>query len=590
MKPKSMSFPKILKRTLSYGFQKLPGYFVYYILISLCLAALNFLSIDIIKRMFDTVSLAFSTGVWEGTISIILLGGLVLVLFQFISGYHSFLNEDYFLQFISKILKDMNAKAGRLELIEFESIELYEKISLAIGGVHHAIKSTILLLNGVIFHLVFFISISVYFFSIKPILVLLCFLFFIPKFISQLIKGSNLYKLQEDLVQTTREMEYYQKCLTDKEYYKETKTLEARPYFFSLYQSKLRECNQKEWKANLKIGMIDLLLSFITYLGYIGSFVLITYFLLKGELSIGIFAAVYYSLNKLMNSMSDMMELFGSIYQNANLAGKLYDYLEIPENPTETVELPPLEKITLRDVSFTYPYRNKESLKNINLEIYKGSKLAIVGANGSGKTTLVKIITGLFQTSGGEIFYNDINLSGKQKNLYSKISAVFQNFGKYKLTLRENVILSEIEKPYDVEYLNTTLDKSGFNRNKDGLTEGVETMMCRSFGGIDLSGGEWQRLAIARGLYKTNDLIVLDEPTSAIDPIEETNVYKRFNEISKDKTTIFVTHRLASVKSADRIIVMDSGAILEEGSHEQLIALKGKYHEMYMSQAEWYVR
>lgn len=233
MKPKSMSFPKILKRTLSYGFQKLPGYFVYYILISLCLAALNFLSIDIIKRMFDTVSLAFSTGVWEGTISIILLGGLVLVLFQFISGYHSFLNEDYFLQFISKILKDMNAKAGRLELIEFESIELYEKISLAIGGVHHAIKSTILLLNGVIFHLVFFISISVYFFSIKPILVLLCFLFFIPKFISQLIKGSNLYKLQEDLVQTTREMEYYQKCLTDKEYYKETKTLEARPYFLA---------------------------------------------------------------------------------------------------------------------------------------------------------------------------------------------------------------------------------------------------------------------------------------------------------------------------------------------------------------------
>ncbi|WP_179088218.1 MULTISPECIES: ABC transporter ATP-binding protein [Paenibacillus] len=580
-----------MSRTLSYGFQKLPGYFIFYIFISLCLAALNFLSIDIMKRMFDTVSMAFISGKWGEAASIIVWAGLILIVYQFIDGYHNFLNEDYFLKFMSKILKDMNAKAGRLELIEFESVELYEKISMAIGGVHHAIKSTILLLNGVIFHLVFFVSISIYFFSIKPILVLLCFLFFIPKFISQLIKGSNLYKLQEELVQSTREMEYYQKCLTDKEYYKETKTLNARSYFFDLYKEKLHQCNQKEWKANLKIGLVDLLLSFITYLGYIGSFALITYSLLNGDLSIGIFAAVYYSLNKLMNGMSDMMELFGNIYQNANLAGKLYDYLAIPESSGEEIQLPELEKLTLRNVSFTYPYKDKESLRNIDLEIAKGTKLAIVGTNGSGKTTLVKIIMGLFRMSEGEVLYNDVSMSNvQQKSMYSRISAVFQNFGKYKLTLKENVMLSEIDKPYDGEYFDSTLTKSGFNNNKDGLKDGIETMMCRSFGGIDLSGGEWQRLAIARGLYKSSDLIVLDEPTSAIDPIEEANVYKRFNEIAKDKTTIFVTHRLASVKSADRIIVLDSGSILEDGSHEQLMSQKGKYYEMYMSQAEWYVR
>lgn len=193
-----------MSRTLSYGFQKLPGYFIFYIFISLCLAALNFLSIDIMKRMFDTVSMAFISGKWGEAASIIVWAGLILIVYQFIDGYHNFLNEDYFLKFMSKILKDMNAKAGRLELIEFESVELYEKISMAIGGVHHAIKSTILLLNGVIFHLVFFVSISIYFFSIKPILVLLCFLFFIPKFISQLIKApictnyrKSLYRARE---------------------------------------------------------------------------------------------------------------------------------------------------------------------------------------------------------------------------------------------------------------------------------------------------------------------------------------------------------------------------------------------------------
>lgn len=160
----------------------------------------------------------------------------------------------------------------------------------------------------------------------------------------------------------------------------------------------------KKRKVNLKIGFIDLLLSFSTYLGYIGSFKLITFYLINGDLSIGVFAAVYYSLNKLMKGMSDRIELFGSIYHNANLSSKLYDYLEIPEQNREEVDFPKFEKIKLMDVSFRYPYRDKDSLKNINLEITKGSKLAIVGPNGSGKTTLVKIIMGLFRHLGGEVF------------------------------------------------------------------------------------------------------------------------------------------------------------------------------------------
>lgn len=591
MKNNILPFYKIFLRTISYGFKKLPGYFVY-VVISLLLSGLNFLSIYIVQRLFDTISEMVTYNLWDSSgLNIIIITGIIFVLYNLVKEVHGYININYFMMFISKILKDMNAKAGRLGLIEFESLELYKNISMAIGGVHHAIKSTISLLNGVIFHLTFFISIGIYFFSIKPILVVLCFLFFIPKILSQIIKGSKLYNLQDKLVNIQREYNYYQKCLTDKEFVKETKTLRAVSYFLECYDKKLKIYNKEQLNTELKIALIDLFLSFITYIGYAGSFAILVYYLLQGDISIGVFASVYYSLNKLMDSMKDMVELFGSIYENITLAGKLYDFLDMPERTGKDISLPPLEKISMQDVSFIYPYAERSSLENVTLEIEKGTRVAIVGINGSGKTTLIKLLLGLIQPSKGKVMFNDINIDEvAPKYLYSKSSAVFQNYGRYKLSLKENIMLSDIYRKASNDDINNVIEKSGFNLNKKSFSYSMDTILSREFGGIDLSGGEWQRLAIARGLYKVSELIVLDEPTSAIDPIEEASVYNRFIEISKGKTAVIVTHRLGSVKSADRIIVMDKGRVIEDGSHSELIEKGGLYAKMFLSQAQWYRR
>jgi ATP-binding cassette subfamily B protein len=561
-------------------------------MLSLLLSAVNFISIYIIQKMFDVISDAVAGNHWtRTTLSLIIVTGAVMVVNNIIKGIHGYFSENYFMQFMSKILKDMNAKAGKLDLVDYESMEFYQKINMAIGGVHYAIKSTISLLNGVIFHVSFFISVTIYFFSIKPSLVLLCFLIFIPKFVSQLVRGSQIYKIQEKLADRKRKFDYYQKCLVDKEYFKETKTYRGIPYFMGKYSESLQGYNRQQWHTELKIAYIDLFLSCLTYLGYVGSFILLVNYLLDGAISIGIFTAVYYSLNKLMNSMKEMVELFGTIYQNSSLAGKLYDFLELPERSGREHFFTTVEKVTLDNVSFSYPYTYKRSLDQVSLEIEKGTKLAIVGVNGAGKTTLVKLLSGLLQPTEGKVLYNGTDIGDiSPKSTFSRTSAVFQNFGRYKLTLKENVILSDIEKEVKEADITDKLEQSGFEYHKIEQPDVMETMLSREFGGIDLSGGQWQRLAIARGLYRSNDMIILDEPTSAIDPIEEAHLYDRFIQMSQGKTAIIVTHRLGSVKLADRIIVMEGGKIIEQGSHEELMKMGGVYTSMFLSQAEWYNR
>lgn len=591
MENKSMPFYKVLFRTLKYGYSKLPLYFIWFILVCFVLAVVNFLSIQVVQNLFDSIIVVVKTKEWSSAISSIISTGLVFVIYNIILELHALLKWYYFMAFMSKILKDMNAKAGRLSLIHFESIELYDQIDLAKGGVRFALNSTIDLINGTIYYSLFFVSILIYFISIQPMFIVICALCFFPQIFSQMIKGSKLYRTQEKTVTSQRESEYFRSCLTEKEYYKETKTLDVKDYFFQRYLEKLKLFNKEKWNTEVKIGFIDSVLTLITLAAYIGSFVLLAYYLIHGDISIGAFSGIFYSLNRLMDCTKEMVNIYGSVYQNASLAGKLYDFLELPEDGGEDRKIEVIRDITLNDLSFCYPYKEENALERINLRIKAGEHVALVGLNGSGKSTLIKIILGLFNPTQGQVFYDDEDISKiKSENVFTKSSAVFQNFGKYKLTLKENVILSEVQKMENESVIKEKMDLVGFIYERQGIDGNLNTMLSKEFDGIDLSGGEWQRLAIARGLYRTSELIVLDEPTAAIDPIEEANVYKRFKQISEGKTSIIVTHRLGSAKDASRIIVLDHGKVIEDGSHEELLEKDNLYAKMFRAQAEWYER
>ena len=249
-------------------------------------------------------------------------------------------------------------------------------------------------------------------------------------------------------------------------------------------------------------------------------------------------------------------------------------------------DMPKEFDIRLKHIGFTYPMSKKEALSDISLTLYQGQTVALVGENGSGKTTLCRVLMGLYQPDKGEIFYGDHLLSTLE---LMNISAVFQKYCRYKMTVSENIQLGEFWKKTDEKELKGICKDVGIHLEQEHFTNGIYTMLGREFDGIELSGGQWQRIAIARGLFKNSNMIILDEPTAAIDPLEETRLYQDFAKICKNKTAVIVTHRLASARIADRVIVMKEGKVIQDGSHEQLISVEGEYKKMYEEQKKWYV-
>lgn len=247
-------------------------------------------------------------------------------------------------------------------------------------------------------------------------------------------------------------------------------------------------------------------------------------------------------------------------------------------------------EIEFKDVSFKYPNTNNYIINHLNLKIDKKMKLAIVGLNGAGKTTIVKLLCGMFDIDEGEILINGKNIKNyNRKTLYAIFSIVFQDVNIFAFTIAENIALKEDSK-IDYDKLNMAIDKAGLREKIDSLPLREKTMMLKNIdtAGIELSGGESQKLAIARAIYNDGNCLILDEPTSALDALAEAEIYEKFSQITSDKTTIFISHRLASTKFCDKIALFDKAGLKEFGTHEELMKLKGLYYEMFLVQGKYY--
>ena len=259
----------------------------------------------------------------------------------------------------------------------------------------------------------------------------------------------------------------------------------------------------------------------------------------------------------------------------------------MPEDVTGSQPFKGLQgEFKLENVQFSYPNAKEPALDGVNLTIRKGEKLALIGENGCGKTTLVKLLLGIYPASGGSISVDGFPLADIQKDsFWKKVSIVAQDFVSYKLTLRENVGISDLERMQDNEEIHRALDEAALPQ----LAElSPDTRMGREFDGMELSGGQWQKLAIARGLFRDSEVIVLDEPTSALDPKIENEILTRFMELAKDRTAVIISHRVGLCKAADRVAVMKDGRIAEIGSHEELLKAGSLYQTMWEAQASWY--
>ena len=247
-------------------------------------------------------------------------------------------------------------------------------------------------------------------------------------------------------------------------------------------------------------------------------------------------------------------------------------------------------EIVLRNVSFRYPNSENDTLKNINVSIKKGEKIAIVGLNGAGKTTLVKLLCGLYSPTSGEILVDGKSIFEYNiEQYYSILSVVFQDIILMPASIAKNIALCE-EENINKSKLERVLKLSGLHDKVNSLEEKENTLLLKSIheNATDFSGGEKQKLALARALYKSGSIIILDEPTAALDPIAENEMYQKYNELTKSATSVFISHRLSSTRFCDKILFLENGKIVEQGSHYDLMAMKGKYAELFEIQSHYY--
>lgn len=325
-----------------------------------------------------------------------------------------------------------------------------------------------------------------------------------------------------------------------------------------------------------------------------GIYAVLIYAALQGGITIGSIAKYVTCIMLLAETLVNIVRTIQIALDNNHYLKRYFSYFDIPNNMYQgslTVEKRDDNEydVEFRNVSFKYPNTETYALKDISLKFKVGEKLAIVGMNGSGKTTFIKLLCRLYDPTEGEILLNGVNIKKYDYDEYMSVfSVVFQDFSLFSFQLGEVVASS---KNFDENKVRESLKKANFGDRLQEMPEGVHTYLYKGYdqSGIEISGGEAQKIALARALYKDSPFILLDEPTAALDPISEYEVYSNFNAISGDKTTVYISHRLASCRFCNKIVVFDSGHIVQHGSHEELLSdVNGKYHELWNAQAQYY--
>lgn len=587
--PKGLFEIQVIIDTLKIVWRASPKHTVIRMVLVMLNAILPLVPIYLFKLLLD----AFATGqpVVASHVLWIILGmatiALLSIVLTNIAAYNNSIQSDIITDHMSSLMIN---KSLNIDLEFYDSDTYHDRFARAmaqggtkplavLGGVTSVLQNGITLLA--IIGLLFTLHWSITF---------ILFIITMPVAYVRYLYSEKMITLAEEQTQPGRIASYYKGILTGGAAAGEVRMFAFGKHLLTKFlklASLLRKERRELYLEQLKWVSIAQSAEIIAMLCALG---FIAFKAVQGAMTVGDITMYYMAFKKGQGNVSGVMSSLIGLHQQKLTLNYLFEFLGTEtkvSDPEAPAEMPSkIEKLEVKNLHFVYPGTTKEVLTDISFEAEKGEIIAIVGENGSGKTTLIKLINRLYDPVAGSIEYNGTGITNfSVQDVRRKITVIFQNFVTYALTIKDNITLSDVFQPEDPEKIKQAAALAEADKFIERLPSTYDTQLGRAFkDGHQLSQGQAQKLALSRAFYKNGDIIILDEPTSYIDPISEDNIFQNFKAVSGDKILILITHRVYNLTMADRILLLDKGRLVEMGSHRELMAKGGLYREMFESQ------
>ncbi|MBK4204480.1 ABC transporter ATP-binding protein/permease [Bacillus spizizenii] len=504
---------------------------------------------------------------------------------ELISQISEYYNGKFQLNIGYKLNYKVMKKSSNLGLKDFENPEIYDKLERVTKEISYKPYQIIQAIITMTTSFVTLLSSIAFLMSWNPKVSLLLLVIPVISLFYFLKIGQQEFFIHWKRAGKERKSWYISYILTHDFSFKELKLYNLKDYLLNKYWDIKKSFIEQDTKILRKKTYLNLIYEIAVQL--VGAVIIFVAIMsaFAGKIMVGNVMSYIRSVSLVQNHSQSIMTSIYSIYNSNLYMNQLYEFLELKEEKSQGHKkqiVEPIHSVVFQNVSFMYPNQGEQTLKHINVSLHKGERIAIVGPNGSGKSTFIKLLTGLYEVQQGDILINGISIKELDMDSYmNQIAALFQDFMKYEMTLKENIGFGQVDKLHQTNKMHEVLDIVKADFLKSHSSYQFDTQLGLWFEeGRQLSGGQWQKIALARAYFREASLYILDEPSSALDPIAEKETFDTFFSLSKEKIGIFISHRLVAAKLADRIIVMDKGEIVGIGTHEELLKTCPLYKKM----------